>query len=51
MIAGPIADVVRRALAVATVFATFAAVPRAAQKRLTLEEVSARKPPDYTPRS
>ena len=49
MIAGPIADVVRRALAVATVFATLLPFPAAAQKRLTLEEVSARKPPDYSP--
>ena len=49
MVAGPIADGSRRALAVATVFAALLPFPAAAQKRLTLEEVSARKPPDYSP--
>jgi GAF domain-containing protein/CheY-like chemotaxis protein len=34
---------------VATVFAALLPFPAAAQKRLTLEEVSARKPPDYSP--
>jgi GAF domain-containing protein/CheY-like chemotaxis protein len=34
---------------VAAVFAALLALPAAAQKQLTLEEVGARKPPDYSP--
>jgi len=49
MVAGPLADGLRRALAVGTVFAALLSFPAAAQQRLTLEEVSAREPPDYTP--
>ena len=49
MVAGLIAGVLRRALAVAAVFAALLPFPAAAQKQLTLEEVSARKPPDYSP--
>jgi GAF domain-containing protein len=49
MAAGPIEDGLRRALAVGAVFAALLSFPAAAQKRLTLEEVSARHPPDYSP--
>src|ERR1035437_3001437 len=49
MFAGPIKGGVRRVRVVAAVLMALASVPAAAQKQLTLEEVGARKPPDYSP--
>jgi len=48
MVASPIAGGLRRARVAAAVFAALLSFPAVAQKQLTLEEVSARKPPDYS---
>ena len=49
MVAGPIAGGLKCGRVLAAVFAALLSLPAAAQKQLTLEEVSARKPPDYRP--
>src|SRR5271157_4451174 len=49
MVASPVAAGPRRARVVVAAFAALLSLPAAAQKQLTLEEVSARKPPDYSP--
>ena len=49
MVAVPITGSPRRARAMVALFAALLSFPAAAQKQLTLEEVSARKPPDYGP--
>ena len=49
MAASPVAGGLRRVRVVAAAFAALVSLPAAAQKPLSLEEVSARKPPDYAP--
>src|SRR5271157_5605560 len=49
MVASPVAAGPRRARVVVAAFAALLSFPAAAQKQLTLEEVSARTPPDYGP--
>ena len=49
MVAGPITGSLRCGRVAAVMCAALLSLPAAAQKQLTLEEVGARKPPDYSP--